>query len=196
MAESVAKQVYKWLDEHPYISSVLKKDLINFSSLSRLIQKELATKNFDAILVAIRRYQNDLEDCKVKEDEIVKLLKRSRLEITTGVNVYIARPDAIKHVEKSKYLHLIKGSDAITVITQERLDIDYMKLKGDMLEVKIVSPVEIETNLGFMGFVCSSLSERGIVIVETYGCYTDTIFIFNKTDLLKVVSVMQALGVK
>ncbi len=195
MADSVAKKVHKWLGEHPYIISVLKKDLINFSSLTRLIQKELAIRNFDAALVAIRRYQRGLSD-KVKEDEIVKILKRSRLEITTGVNVYILRPDSVKYAEKSKYLHLIKGSDSITVITQEKLDIDCIKLKSDMLEVKIISPAEIENNLGFMGFVCSALAERGIVIVETYGCYTDTIFIFNKNDLLKVVEVMQGLGVK
>ncbi len=196
MEKSTAKSVYEWLDEHPYVSYVLKKDLINFSSLARAIQKELSIKKFDAVIVAVRRYQREMSFERLSEESITKLLKKSRLEITTGVNVYIAKPDAIRNIEKSKYLHLIKGSSAVTVITREKLDVDYIKAKENMLEVKIVSPTEIENNLGFMAYVCSALAEKGIVIVETYGCYTDTIFIFGKNDLLKVVEVMQAIGVK
>lgn len=193
---SVAKQVFGWLRERPYIVYALKKDLINFSSLSRMIQKDLGIKNFDAVIVAIRRYQREIDIIKSTGKEIIDLLKRSRLEIKTGVNVYTVKLDGIKGIEKSKYLHLIKGSNAITIITDEKLDIECIKKKESMLEVKIISPPEIESNVGFMAYVCSALAERGIVIVENYSCYTDTMFIFDKIDLTKVVETLESIGIK
>lgn len=194
--DSIAKKVYAWIEERPYISSSLKKDLVNFSSLSRMIQKEESIKNFDAVIAAVKRYQRDKSKIVSSGEETIRLLKKSRLEITTGVNVYIAGPEEIRNVEKTKYLHLVKGSNAVTVISQEKLEINFIKAKENLLEVKIISPAEIERNVGLMAYLCSALAEKGIPIVETYSCYTDTIFIFNKNDLLKVVQTFEGLGVK
>jgi len=194
--KSIAKQVYEWLKERPYLVWALKKDLVNFSSLSRTIQQDLEIKNFDAVIVAVRRFQKEIDTLKSTGKEIIDILEKSRLEIKTGVNVYIMKPHAAKDMEKYKYLHLIKGSNATTIITEEKLNVDCIKKKENMLEVRIVSPPEIESNLGFMAYVCSALAERGIVIVETYSCYTDTIYIFDKQDLTKVVEVLESIGIK
>ncbi len=196
MADSIAKQVFAWIRERPYIVYALKKDLINFSSLARMVQKELNIKNFDAVIVAIRRYQKEIDIVKSTGKEIIDLLRKSRLEIKTGVNVYIVKPYATKDVEKSKYLHLIKGSSATTIISEEKLDIDYIKKKENMLEVKIISPPEIENIAGVTAYICSALAERGINIAETYSCYTDTIFIFDKKDLTRVVETLEAIGIR
>ncbi len=193
--ESAAKQVFAWIKERPYIVYALKKDLINFSSLARMIQKELNIKNFDAVIVAIRRHQKGIDIVKSTGKEITELLKKSRLEIKTGVNVYIMKPHAIKDIGKS-YLHAIKGSNATTIITDEKMDADCIKKKENMLEVKIISPPEIENITGVTAYICSALAERGINIAETYSCYTDTIFIFDKKDLTRVVETLESIGIR
>lgn len=196
-SKSIAKQVYEWLNERPYIVSALKRDLINFSSLSRMIQEELGIKNFDAVIVAVRRYQKEKRIMlESTGEEVMGLLKKSRLEIKTGINVYTVEPTTIKSVEKRSYLHIVKGANSITVITEEKLDIPCIKKKENLLEIKIISPPEIEDILGFMAYVCSALAECGIVIVETYSCYTDTIFILEKKDLFKAVEVLGSIGIE
>lgn len=188
----IAKQVSSWINEHPYLLYGLKKDVINFSSLARIIQKELQIKNFDAVIVAIRRYQKNIDILKSTGKEILDILKKSRLEIRTGVNVYITK-DA-KNV--TKYDHIIKGSSATTIISSERLDIETIKKKENMLEVKIINPPEIENTSGVVAFIYSALAEKGINIVETYSCYTDTIFIFEKSDLSKIVETLESIGIR
>ena len=193
MAASVAKQVHAWIRERPYLTYALKKDLINFSSLARMIQKDLDIKNFDAVIVAIRRYQKDIDIIKSTGKEIIDILKKSKLEIRTGVNVYIVRDT--RDIGKP-YLHLIKGSAATTVITEERLDIPSIRKKENMLEVRIISPPDVETSTGFVAYVCSALAEKGINIEESYSCYTDTIFVFNKKDLTAVVETLESIGIR
>ena len=194
MEKPIAKRVFEWLREKPYIQSTLNQGLINYSALSRVIQKELGIKNFDAVIVALIRYKKE-HGISSTGKEIVKLLKESRLEIKTGINVYVVRPEVVKYIEKTKYLHLVQGKSIATVITEDEINIDYIKNHGNLIEVRIVSPPTIENNLGFMAYVCSALTENGIVIVETYSCYTDTIFIFNKEDLTKVVHALGSIGI-
>ena len=193
--KSIAKQVFDWLKEKPYIQSTLKQGLINYSTLSRVIQKELDIKNFDAVIVALRRYKKENVMPYTGKD-IIKLLKESRLEIKTGINVYVVKPEVVKYIEKSKYLHLVQGKSAATVISEDKLDIEYIKKQENLLEVRILSSPTIENNLGFMAYVCSALTENGIVILETYSCYTDTIFIFKKEDLTRVVETLESIGIK
>jgi hypothetical protein len=193
---SIAKQVFSWINEHPYIIYALKKDLINYSSLSRLIQKELSIKNFDAVIVAVRRYQKNIETIKSTGKAIIDLLKNSTLEIRTGINVYIVKSLDIKTLQKTKHFHLIQGTDATIVITNQELDVDTIKTHKNMIEVKITSPVELETTPGVVAYIYSAVAEKGINIVETYSCFRDTIFILNKQDLTRVVKVLEKLGVK
>ncbi|MDI6721842.1 MAG: ACT domain-containing protein [Candidatus Aenigmarchaeota archaeon] len=190
----IAKQVFSWIKERPYILYALKKDLINYSSLSRMIQKDLEIKNFDAVIVAVRRYQKNIDIIKSTGKEITDLLKKSRLEIKTGVNVYILEPNY--KTEDLDYLHMIKGSHATTIITEKKLDVQCIKKSECLIEVKIISPPELESSTGFVAYVSSTLSEKGINIVEMYSCYTNTIFIFSKKDLSAVVETLEGLGVK
>jgi hypothetical protein len=70
--QSVTKMAEEYISNHPSIKDCLKNDLIKFSSLSRQIAEELdlnLKKNFDAILIACRRYQRKLKkevDLKIK----------------------------------------------------------------------------------------------------------------------------------
>lgn len=193
--KSIAQQVFEWIRERPYITYALKKDLINFSSLSRMIQKELNIRNFDAVIVAVRRFQNEIT-LKTTDQETMNFLRKSRLEIKTGVNVYTLKPNSIENLEKIKYLHLIKGGNAITIITEEKLDIDNIIKRENMVQVKITSLPEVQENSGFLAYICLALTERGINIFEDYSCYTDTMFIFNKEDLSKVVEVLSLIGIQ
>lgn len=72
----VAKVISRYLSVHPFERDCLARGLINYSKLSRQICSELGIKNFDAVLVACRRYASKLTP---KED--VDVLKRSKINV-------------------------------------------------------------------------------------------------------------------
>jgi len=190
---SIAKEVHHWIRERPFIVYALKRSLINYSSLARAIQKELGIKNFNAVIAAVRRFKQDIVQHTGRE--IIDALKSSILEIRTGIIVYIVRHSEAKEL-RGRHFHIIRGSEATTIITDTELDIDYIKKYSNLVEVRIKSKKELERIPGFVAFLYSAIAERRINIVETYSCYTDTIFCIDKKDLPRLIDTLSALGVK
>ncbi len=196
---SIAEEVFKWLEERPCIQLCLFYNLINYSSLSRYIQKELKVKNFDAVIVAIRRYRKNLEKAVNLSKSIKNILKSSTLEIKTGINVYVIRdPATISNILKKlneSYLHIIKGYDYYLIITDKTLS-EISKKYENLAEIRIKSPEKIESVPGVVFFIYQKLFERNINIVETYSCWTDTIILIEKKDLTKALDVFEKLGIR
>ena len=205
---NITKISETFVQEHPYIRACLKKGLINYSSLARLIaiENKLDKKNFDAILIACRRYRQKLKIDK-SEKEILEILSKSKIEVKNKVMVTIL--EKIKHsqieiIEKKirgqgEIYRLIEGASALTLITPE----DYLpeikktfrnsiiRQKTGLVEVTLKSPKEIEEVSGVISFLYSLLAEFNINIAETMSCWTDTIFIIEEKDLSKVMEVLR-----
>ena len=191
--DSIAKQVGAWIKERPYIAYALKKNFINFSSLTREIQKDLKIKNFDAVIAAVRRYRNDVKILKHSDKEIMDIIRKSRLEVKTGINVYILRKS--EEIKKEKYSHFISGTNSKIIITHEKLNIPVIKKYENVIEVTIISPADVEDTAGFISYVMNSLSEKEINVIEAYSCFTDTIFICEKKYMQKVVESLESIGI-
>jgi len=72
---NITKITEKYVSEHPSIKDCLKKGLINYSSLTRQITKDLnidLKKNFDAILIACRRYYRKVRSEETNEKKILR----------------------------------------------------------------------------------------------------------------------------
>ena len=190
--DSIAKKVGAWIKERPYIAYALKKNLINFSSLTREIQKDLKIKNFDAVIAAVKRYRDEVI-LKHSDREITDIIRKSRLEVKTGINVYIIKK--AEEIKKDKYSHFISGTNSKIIITHEKLNISTIKKYENVIEVTIISPADVEDTAGFISYVLASLSEKEINIIEVYSCFTDTIFICHKKDMQKVVESLESIGI-
>ncbi len=191
--KSIAERVFDYIDEEPYIQICLKQDLINFSSLARQIQIKLEIKNFDAIVVAIRRYQEKQKPVQAYTQKIKEVLMKSKMEIRTGINIYLVKK-VTEQTLNSNYTHVIRGFDYFLVITDMKIN-DAIKKNENMTEIRIKSPPEIEEVPGIVYTLTQALFERNINIAETYSCYTDTILIIDKNDLLKTVTCLNKLGI-
>lgn len=192
---SIAEQTFRWIKKYPFIIYGLKKDLINFSSLARKIQEETKIRNFDAILVAIRRYQKQIR--WIEDDKrIIEVLRGSKLEIKTGVNIYSMKSLDMELLKKIKDFHLITGIDRVElVVTDHRLDLE--PKWENVVEIRILSPTSIETIPGVVAYVTSALAERGINILKMYSCHGDIgTFVFDKKDLPKVIEVLESIGIE
>lgn len=61
---NITRLTEKFIQEHPNIGSCLKRGLINYSSLTRMIASENKLdldRNFDAILIACRRHKEKIK---------------------------------------------------------------------------------------------------------------------------------------
>ena len=192
--DSIARKTIEFVREYPFIMYALKKDLINYSSLARLIQKETGIKNFDAILVSLRRYQNQIQSSGDGR-KVFEILRNSKLEMRTGVNIYSLKSLDPKILNGLKHFHLIHGGYGnIELATDEKLKIK--PRLTNLLEIEIKSP-PIEKVRGFVSCICSALTERGINILKTYSCHgNSSYFVFDKKDLQKVVNALESIGIK
>ena len=208
---NITKLTEDYILQHPSIKDCLKNGLINYSSLSRQIASELKLdlkKNFDAILIACRRFKRKLKKEEISESKILKILKESKVEIKNKIIAVVLEKDIFfgnlhnleKEIKKRKEIfRVIEGASGITLITTEDfLDLikKYFKNKiilenKNLAEITIKSPKEIETTPGTYAYMCSLFGENNINIVETLSCWTDTIFLIKENDVGKVMNLLR-----
>jgi len=211
MDKNTTELTNEYIDEHPHIKNCLKKGLINYSSLSRHIAKELNIEkktSKEAILIAARRKQNNLEKEISQEKNISKILLNSEIELKNKINVIILNKnlnfELIKKIQdkikkESGFLYILEGSDNYTIITQNKfmnnikkeLNSNIIKLNKNMVLLNIKSPKEIETIPGVVSYLTSLFSENNVNIYEFLSCWTDTIFIIDSKDLNKSINFLK-----
>ena len=208
---NITKLTENYIREHPSIKDCLKHGIVNYSSLSRQIAAKLnlnLRNNFDAILIACRRYERKLKSEIVSENKILKILKESKIEVKNKIIAVVVDKDVFfgtllnleKEIKKRKEIfRIIEGISAITIITTEEFldNINkYFKNKiilenRNLAEITIKSPKEIETTPGAYAYLCSLFGENNINIVEALSCWTDTIFLVDEEDAGKVINLLR-----
>ena len=208
---NVTKITEDYIGEHPFVKDCLKRGLINYSSLTRQICRDLnldAKANFDAILIACRRFYNKIKKEPTIEKKILDILKNSKLEVKNKINTIALEKsiffsnliDIEKEAKKSmETFHIIEGATAITIITsedfgkkvKETFRNKVIKESKDLVEVVLKSPKLIETTAGVISYLYSLLGENDVNVYETLSCWTDTIFLIEEKDLSKVMDLLR-----
>jgi hypothetical protein len=206
--ESIAERTRAYIDAHPSVKDCISKDLINYSSLARLIMKDLSIKNEEAVMIACRRYAVKLAK-RDHEREILRILANSRLEVKTKISIVTAKNDWTvlqrletvfqKLINEKAIMQIIQGAQAITIIMDEKLKNEVvntvgrehvLKVRQDLVEITVKSPERIVETSGVFAFLASNLAENNVNVVETVSCYTDTIFIVNEADMINGYSIL------
>jgi hypothetical protein len=207
-SKSTTDKVIAYIEEHPSVKSCLRKGVINYSSLAREISSELNIKkesSFDAIVVALRRYKIELDKKKDNEKSIISVLSNSETEIKNKIIVYVltktidlSKIDELQETIRTEYgtFYFIEGSASYTIITQEKyspqleqkLKNSIIKQNNKMSMINIKTTKDIEKTSGVISFLSGLLAENGINIYEIISCWTDSIFIIEKKDLNKAIS--------
>jgi uncharacterized protein YktA (UPF0223 family) len=195
----------EYINSHPSIKDCLKKNLINYSALSRLISKELNIEkktSKEAILVASRRYKEKINS-KLSEDKIIELFKNSRMEIKNKISVFVVEKNIYsqelieieKKIKREKGIFFsIEGTRTITIIVQDQ-DINIVEKKianhiiskNDKLSLISVYSPGIEKTPGVIAFLTGLFFENGINILEIMSSWNDTLIIVESKDIKKVM---------
>ena len=204
---NVTKLTEDYISEHPYVKDCLKKGLINYSSLTRQICSDLdlnIKKNFDAVLIACRRYFRKIKSEASTEKKIVDILKGSKIEVKNKINSIILEKNIVfsnlleLEKEAKKFMetfHIIEGTASITIITTDDFSKKVkqvfrnkiIKEYSNLVEVILKSPREIVTTAGVISYIYSLLGENDINVIDTLSSWTDTIFLVEEKDLSRVM---------
>jgi hypothetical protein len=206
--ESIAERTRLFIDAHPSIKDCISKDLINYSSLARLIMKDLSITNEEAVMIACRRYAVKLGR-QDHERDILKVLANSRLEFKTKIAIVTAKNDwTVLHrlegifkklLNEKTIMQVIQGAHAITIIADEKLKSEVVSAVGqenvvktrmDLVEISVKSPERITETSGVFAFLASNLADGGINVVETVSAFTDTTFIVQEEDMMQAYSIL------
>jgi hypothetical protein len=193
------------------VRDALAMGIVNLSALTRAIRKETGLGTEEAVLVACRRYtpKNAQPDYQAA---IRRILDKSKLEVRTRVATLTLRPSwkLFARLEKAMGslqgrntpIHLLHGSESITIITDEGVMAemkqtlgtdDLVKESSGLVELNIRSPDSIEDVPGVLAFLASTMSGRGINFVEVVSCYKDNIFIIEESDLFQAFETLNGL---
>ncbi len=206
--ESIAERTRAYIDSHPSIKDCVSKDLINYSSLARLVMKELGVGNEEAVMIACRRYAQRLGGSD-HEQEILRILKDSRLEMRTKLCIITAKNDwTVMHKMDNLFrdlwnektiVQVVQSTNAVTIICDKMLKdrimdtlgrFNVIKVRDDLVEIAVKSPESIVDTSGVIAYLINNLSDAGINIEETISCHTDTIFVVSKDSMIDAYSVL------
>ena len=208
---NITKLTEDYILQHPSIKDCLVNGLVNYSSLSRKVaidSKLDLKKNFDAILIACRRFKRKLRQSEISENKVLNILKDSKIEIKNKiVGIVLEKGIFFGHLvelekeikKKKETVKIVEGVSGITMIISE----DFLELvkryfrnkiiliNMELAEITVKSPKEIETTPGTYAYMCSLLGEHNINIVETLSCWTDSIFLIKEYDVGKVMGLFR-----
>jgi len=206
--KTTAEITKEYIDTHPSIKDCIRNNLINYSKLAEKIAREMHIEkktSKDAIIVASRRYFEQLKPKKSHEEKVMEILKKSELEIKNKIVVAIIKKSVPQRIvmtleDKIKtdqdIFYSIEGSTAITLVTTKKhkdavesmVGEDIMKISENLAMITIKSAQEIENTAGVTAYLYSLFGEHGINIKETMSSWTNTIFIVSEADISKSIS--------
>ncbi len=207
--ESLAEKTRMYIDAHPSIKDCVSKGLINYSSLARMIMKDICVDNEEAVMIACRRYASKLSVTTDHELSILKILKDSRLEMRTKTCIVTAKNDwSVLHKmdnlfkdlwNENSIMQCVQSASAVTIIADTLLKeriidtvgrFNLIKVRENLVEIAVKSPEKIVDTSGVIAYLITNLSDAGINIEETVSCHTDTIFIVGESDMINAYSVL------
>ena len=208
---TIAELTRQYIDRHPIVRDCISKDLVNFSSLSRLIMKETGVKHEEAVLAASRRYAAKLAKSNF-EGDIMRVFEESRLELKTRICIVVAKNEWVvlrnleevvkKLLAEKATMQILQSANGITVISEDKhlpaiikaIGQDHiMTVKQNLAEITVKSPPRIEVTMGAFAYITSMLSEQNINLLEAVSCYTDTIVIVTRDDMMRAFEILSGI---
>lgn len=179
---SVREEVENYVEKRPYIQEALSEEIANYSALARKMEPEIEG-GFDAIKMALRRYQEDIQDQRKKRQrDITKVLGETAVEIKN--NVKVCKTDELSGAEI-----YTKTENGYTLIIKNEED-----CSGDVIDNQVIvtlkSPNTLEETPGVLAYILSILGGREINLTEVISCREDTHLVIDEEDAIETFKLL------
>jgi hypothetical protein len=207
--ERISKRVSEYLSSNPCTLNALQGGIVNYSSLARVVMKELNTQKFNAVLAALKRYP---ESNPSLESEYKKALLKSRIEayysisnvtIRNSPSNFIKMSEAYRDIyERGGRIRIVQGNQGIVIITDKNnvdeiitkfQDHEIISQRDNLGELVIVSPLEIENLRGYVAYVSSIIAVNGINVYQVASFYNDITYIMDEKYMSLALNIFSKL---
>ncbi|MDD5163507.1 MAG: ACT domain-containing protein [Candidatus ainarchaeum sp.] len=210
---SVANTVKELIEQNPYVRNNLTDGLINISALARKLAPELETKfgkkiKEESLIVAIRRYSDEIKGKSIKED-YAKIFANSQLSMQENMAYAVLQRNektilALEAIVKEtdwqvgELRIIIQSSPKIIVLLKKpRLenmlsqveDCIIKKISDKTLLTLHAKPEDIIT-YGVIAEIAGLLSKKGIAI-EPISVYSDLHFLVDEKKAEEAYSTLK-----
>lgn len=216
---SVAESTRELLEKKPFLKELMDMDAVNYRGLARNFKEKVEEKtgrekvNLDSIVVAIRRYEEDISLQDSWTERIQRVLQDSEL-FMIGDIVYYTLPRERKYHElaleaydqidriSGERIYLLQSDSEIGIVTN-RGNLDLIEDKVEESDVKHVernvamvvldSPEEILEANGILAYLSEKIISNGIGVLEIFSTYTETVFLVREEKGTELYSVLRNL---
>ncbi|MEM1644405.1 MAG: ACT domain-containing protein [Ignisphaera sp.] len=210
---SISQIVKEIVTSDPCILQCILNDIVNYSKLSRKIAplvSEILGRMVppDTIKMSLIRFADKaLKEFSIVRRDVMQILARSSIEIRTGITIITLRNTGFIKIatiipfltQRARFIAIMQSLLVTTIIldneTAEEVlrkleKEDIVNLQKDYAAIVIVSPLEIMYTPGVISCISNILAMNSVNIVHIESCYTDTIIVVSKDDLLKAFQIL------
>lgn len=211
-SNSVSKIVREVLFSDPSIIRCLEMDIVNYSKLARklrpiivkAINRNISNESIKMALIRLKA-KSGLPHSASKE--VLSVIARSRVEVRTGVVIIIVGADQLQRAlsavseisPRARFVAIMQSGMAATIVLDEASAETLLQLIGNrnVIEIQrdhaalvVISPPDIMWVPGVVAYITSALANNGINIVHIESCYTDTVMVVARKDLIPAFNVL------
>ncbi|MBI2134009.1 hypothetical protein HYU11_04975 [Candidatus Woesearchaeota archaeon] len=212
---TVSHIVKRMVNERPMLQEALRQGIVNYASLAEKIRKKVESEfggdvNESAIVMALRRYVEDLEDVPVHG---ISLFFESGIVMKSGiVDISVAKSATLAanlarlygavDFRKGDILNLIHGNNEVSIITNERSIAKVLRiLHGENILMKERGLVSVTLSIskehlyapGVIFEAVRKLAWDNVNIFEIVSTTTELIFIVGGKDATRAYGSLQEL---
>lgn len=203
--KSTSELVKEEIKSSMIINEALKKGLINYSSLVRLllpnIQQQNKKANFQSVLIAIQRYYDEIK-LEKSDEGIGKILKEAELimknnivsltmERTKQAMTVINKVSQTIRWDLGDIMFSIQGTGEITLVIDKKNSSKFTNLGKKIIDKRenlaIISikeaPAYSKDTKGYLALLTSTLADNNINVLDIASTHAQIIFIINENQL-------------
>ncbi len=208
---SITKQIWKEIEEDVIIRNALEKKIISMKNLAvHLIKKKKIAANTDAVISAIRRY-NEESPLEKKFETARKVISISEdIRVTSNiVSIAVEKNKKAQELlqkvvniidyEKGELLLVIQGEQAIKLIINEKNRAKVEKLFSQNTIILIEQNIallniqlskEAVHTPGILAVLSTELMIHDINVVETMSCVPEMLFFVKQKDVVRSYDIL------
>jgi len=210
---NIQREVWKFLDRHPNITSMIKNNIINTRGLAIYILKENKINGtVDAVISSIRRYHLDkiddyLEIARRKITKTKSIITRSSISnfiLTKDPEIQKILPKlfSIINYNRGDILRIIQGDGFIEIIVESKnfktiktlfSEDKIIKMNKNLAEISLHLTEELSLFPGIIAAISTELAINKINVVEILACYIEYSWFVKQDDLLTAYQIIYSL---
>ncbi len=211
--KTVSQVVEEIISGDPILRISIERGIVNYTRLaqklrpaiSRALGKEVS---LDSVKMALIRYADRVRGREYRvEEDVLKVLSRSTVEVRTGISIITVRIDAIYNIYpllseialKARFFAVMQSILAVTIALDDEAAEELLNnvnrenvisAQRGYAAIVIVSPIDVMYVPGVIAYISNVLALNDINIVHVESCYTDTILIVSREDLTKAFELL------